>query len=99
MNGVAGMPLALAPARGHTGGMKPPDTVTASEIADWVYYPESLRLAEVGHPSANQLVLDAGVIHHDALAVVETRAGGSIALGRVLIVLGVLAALAACVWR
>lgn len=80
--------------------MRPdPDTVTASEIADFVFCNESWRLSRLGHASANQPELTAGTERHAGLAAAETSAGGSIALGRALIVLGVLAALAAWLWR
>jgi hypothetical protein len=39
-----------------------PNTVTASEIADYVFCPESFRLAALGHQSANQPVRDAGTL-------------------------------------
>jgi hypothetical protein len=39
---------------------KLPETVTASEIANWVYCPESWRLDALGHEPANQLARDAG---------------------------------------
>jgi hypothetical protein len=68
-----------------------PDTVTASEIADWVYCPESFRLNALGHKSANQSVQKAGTAHHARKATAEKVAGVSIALGRVLIAVALLA--------
>ena len=62
-----------------------PDTVTASEIADFVYCGESWRLAQTGHQSANRDVQQAGTVHHTGKATAERIAGGSIALGRLLI--------------
>ena len=67
------------------------DIVTASEIAEWVYCPESWRLARTGHESANQLAREAGDRHHSRKATVERVAGGSVALGRVLILVAILA--------
>ena len=71
-----------------------PDPVTASEIASWVYCPEQWRLAALGHKSTNQAAQDAGIAHHHQKATAERLAGRSIALGRVLIVLALLAAAA-----
>ena len=67
------------------------DTVTASEIADFVFCPESWRLRQVGTPSANRVEQDAGTTHHTAKATAERVAGGSIALGRALIALALMA--------
>lgn len=67
-----------------------PDTVTASEIADFVYCPEAWRLARTGHESANRDVQEAGTAHHAAKATAETLAGGSITVGRLLIVVALL---------
>jgi hypothetical protein len=71
--------------------MKNPDTVTASEIGDFVYCPEAWRLAVLGHKSANHSIQQAGTAHHTAKAITETVAGGSIALGRILIAVALLA--------
>ena len=68
-----------------------PDTVTASEIADFVYCPEAWRLARTGHESANQLACEASTAYHTRKAAAERVAGGSEALGRVLIVGALLA--------
>jgi hypothetical protein len=70
---------------------KPPETVTASEIANWVYCPEAWRLDALGLPSANQKDRTAGTRHHAHKATAERVAGGSIALGRVLILVALLA--------
>ena len=78
---------------------KSTETVTASEIASWVYCPESFRLASIGHESTNQSARDAGTAHHAHKATAEVVAGGSIALGRILIIVAVLALLAALLWR
>ena len=69
----------------------PTNTVTASEIADFVYCAESWRLAQTGHDSANQGVQNAGTAHHAKKATAERVAGGSIAMGRILIVLALIA--------
>ena len=79
--------------------MKNDDTVTASEIAAWIYCPEQWRLAALGHESANRTVQDAGTAHHAHKATAERVAGGSIALGRILIAVALLALRAAVLWR
>ncbi len=76
---------------------KLPETVTASEIADYVFWPEPWRLNALGAQSANQPQKDAGTQHHSNLGCAERVAGGSITLGwwlvaAVLIVLGLLCA-------
>ena len=76
-----------------------PLTVTASEIADFVYCPEAWRLAQTGHRSANRAVQQAGTAHHAAKATAERVAGGSIATGRVLIVLAILSLAAWVLWQ
>lgn len=70
-----------------------PETVTATEIADFVFCPEAWRLAQLGHRAANQPARDAGTAHHAGMTTAEGTAGRAIAIGRVLIVLA-LAALA-----
>jgi hypothetical protein len=70
---------------------KPLDTVAASEIADFVYCPEAWRLARLGHGAMNQRERDAGALHHARKAVAEQIAGASIAFGRILIVLALIA--------
>ena len=67
-----------------------PDPVTASEIASWVYCPEQWRLAALGHESTNQPARDAGTVHHAWKATAERVAGGSIVLGRVMVVIALL---------
>jgi hypothetical protein len=69
---------------------RPPETVTASEIANWVYCPEAWRLDALGMPSGNQPERAAGTRHHAHKATAERIAGGSIAIGRILIVLALL---------
>ena len=51
--------------------VKPPETVTASEIANRVYCPESWCLDALDLPSANQSARDAGTGHHARLATAE----------------------------
>lgn len=65
--------------------------VTASEIASWVYCPESFRLQASGHESANQLAREEGTAHHAQKAQAERVAGGAISFGFGLIVLAGLA--------
>jgi hypothetical protein len=79
--------------------MRTPDTVTASEIGDFVFCNEAWRLAQTGHSSANQAVQRAGISHHVQKATAERVAGGSIAIGRVLIVLALLVLMVAILWR
>jgi hypothetical protein len=72
-------------------------TVTASEIASWVYCPESWRLKALGHESANQVARDEGTVRHGQMDAVERVARASIAIGRILIIVA-LVALAALWW-
>jgi hypothetical protein len=76
----------------HNGGMEdqPPETVTASEIAEFVFCPEAWRLAQIGAPSVNQPVREAGTGHHGEKATAERVAGGTIALGWWLVVAAVI---------
>ena len=74
---------------------RPPEIVTASEIAEWAFCAEAWRLNAIGAPSANQPAREAGTAHHGQKATAERVAGGSIALGwwlvvAALIVLGLL---------
>lgn len=70
---------------------KPLETVTASEIADYAFCPEAWRLAQIGTPSTNQPQRSAGAAHHEEKAAAEVTAGQSIAIGRVLIIVALLA--------
>ena len=70
---------------------QPPETVTASEIADFVFCNEAWRLAALGHRSANRAVQQAGTAHHRKKATAERIAGSSVAMGRILILAGLLA--------
>ena len=68
-----------------------PDTVTASDIAEYAYCPEAWRLKELGHESANQTARERGTRHHALKAFAERVAAALIALGRLLIVAALLA--------
>lgn len=75
------------------------NVVTASEIAEFTFCKEALRLRLADAPNANQPQLTAGTAEHADKAVAERIAGGSIAFGRLLIVIAILAMLAALLWR
>ncbi len=79
--------------RRHNEAMRTdrPETVTASEIASWVYCPEAWRLDALGLPAANQQERTAGTRHHAEKATAERTAGGAIAFGFGLIAMAVLA--------
>jgi PD-(D/E)XK nuclease superfamily len=63
------------------------DFITAAELACFAYCPVQWRLEyELGLPPANRAALDAGTVHHAQKAVAERVAGGSIGLGRALVV-------------
>ncbi len=67
-------------------------TQTPSEIASWVYCPEQWRLEQgLGLPPAKRDEHTAGTQHHAHKATAERVAGGSIALGRLLILVALLA--------
>lgn len=71
-----------------------PDMVTAAELACWAYCPEQWRLEYgLGLESENQTSLEDGTRHHVWKAVAERVAGGSIWLGRLLVLLAALALL------
>jgi hypothetical protein len=68
--------------------------VTASEAASYVFCAEAWRLEHgLGLESGNREDLDAWTRHHARKAVAERVAGGSIGLGRALVVLAVLGVL------
>lgn len=74
---------------------RPSDTVTATEIASFVYCKEAWRLEHALRlPAANQRERTAGTHHHREKVSVERAAGSSQSLGRFLI-LAALIALAA----
>lgn len=70
-----------------------PDIVTAAEIADYVFCPESWRLRVIGHQPGNQSQRSAGNRHHFFKALADRPAGALILLGRPLILIAVLALL------
>jgi hypothetical protein len=75
------------------------DMVTASEIAAFVYCPESWRLQYgLGLKAGNRAALDAGTRHHERKAVAERIAGGWITLGRFLAVLAAVVLLLLLWW-
>jgi hypothetical protein len=69
---------------------RPPGSVTASEIASYVFCPEAWRLAQLAHQPSNQAERDAGTVLHARTADTERTATAAITLGRVLIVIGLL---------
>jgi hypothetical protein len=76
------------------------EPVTATEIACWVYCPEQWRLQYgVGLEPGNRQELLVGEGHHARTAIAERIAGGSITLGRALIVLVALGLLLLWLWR
>lgn len=78
--------------RGQSAGTREPEMVTAREIASFAYCPEQWRLEHgLGLSAANQAELDAGRRHHTAKAIAERLAGGAIAIGRILVILAILA--------
>ena len=91
--------LAPSVACGHNGAMRPntrpPETVTASEIANWVYCAEAWGLGDgLKLPPSNQAARNAGTVHHARKATAERVAGGFIAAGRLLTAVTILALLA-----
>jgi hypothetical protein len=74
------------------------DTVTATEVACWVYCPEQWRLQHgLGLEPENRQERAAGNRHHARKAFVERWTGRFIALGRVLVIVALLAAFLAWV--
>lgn len=84
--------------RSRDGG---PELITAAEIACYAYCPEQWRLQYgLGLLPGNQAALDAGNRHHWWKAVVERIAGGSIGIGRAIVIAAVLVlVLLWLVWR
>lgn len=61
--------------------------ISADEIACFAYCPEQWRLQHgLGLPPANRAALAAGTRHHDRKAIAERVAGGSIGLGKALMI-------------
>lgn len=50
-----------------------PKTVTATEVAAWVYCPESFRLSALGHKAENRPHREDGIRHHRRMAMVESE--------------------------
>lgn len=73
--------------------------ITASELAEWVYSREEWRKRRLGLSAPDQARLDAGNALHERKEAAQRRGGLSVAVGRVLIVVAVLALLAALLWR
>lgn len=72
---------------------RPASAISASEVASWEFCPEAWRLEYgLNLKSGNARERAAGERHHTVKSLVERVAGGSIALGRVLIVLAALVA-------
>ena len=70
------------------------ELISASEIACFAYCPEQWRLQYgLRLPPANQAALKAGVRHHRRKGLAERLAGGLIASGRLVAVIGLLALL------
>ena len=63
------------------------DMISAEEMACFAYCPEQWRLQYgLGLEPSNRPTLAAGTRHHDRKAVAERIAGGSIGLGKALVV-------------
>jgi hypothetical protein len=71
--------------------MDQPGMISATEISCFAYCPEQWRLRYgMGLEPGNRAALDAGGRHHARKAVAERVAGGSLALGRLLVALALL---------
>ena len=66
--------------------MKPPSTVTASEIAAWVYCPEQWRLEALGLDADNEDEREGGWPRHRQIAA-ERKAGGCAVMAAALFVM------------
>lgn len=71
------------------------DLVSASEIAEWAWCPESWRLKSFGHESINRAALEKGEREHERKASFEVVSRSAISLGWSLLVAAVLLALVA----
>ncbi|WP_422924752.1 hypothetical protein [Singulisphaera sp. PoT] len=81
------------------GRRRPKDLISATEVAAYVYCPEQWRLEfGLGLPASNRAAREAGRRHHGRKAGVERLAQLLIALGGLLIALGVLGLLVLS-WR
>ncbi len=80
--------------QGRRAGKRERKLVTAGEIASFAYCPEQWRLEYgLALPAGNRVELEAGTRHHSAKAVAERLAGAAIVIGRILVVLAILAVL------
>jgi hypothetical protein len=85
--------------RNRRGG-RDDDYITASELASFAYCPEQWRLQYgLGLKPGNRAALDAGTQRHARLAVAERVAGGSMEMGRLLIIVAVVLLGLWLVWR
>lgn len=66
------------------------DLVTASEIGQWAWCPESWRLESLGAESANRAALARGGTHHARKSAFEVLSGVAISLGWWLLAVGLL---------
>jgi hypothetical protein len=77
--------------RGDKPGIGQPAMVTAQEIACFDYCPEQWRLQYgLGLEPENRAALDAGNRHHARKALAERVAGGSLGLGKIPVLAGLL---------
>jgi hypothetical protein len=71
----------------HRRPKRPEDLITASEVAAFAFCCEQWRLEHgLGLPAGNEAARQAGRRHHGRKALAEWLAGGSIALGRFLVI-------------
>ena len=81
-------------------GQASPELISAAEIACFAYCPEQWRLQYgLGLPAGNRQAMAAGTRHHARKATTERIAGGSILLGRALVLLAALACVLWLLWR
>jgi hypothetical protein len=76
------------------------DYIIASELASFAYCPESWRLEfGLGLKPGNRAARGAGTRRHARLAMAERVAGGSIGMGRLLIMVALVRLAMWLVWR
>jgi hypothetical protein len=80
--------------RAYRVGMKPKtdDVVSASEIASWEWCPEAWRLEALGEEPQNEAERARGTTFHARTAAAATLSRRVARLGRLLLVLGLVAA-------
>ena len=87
----------------HNGAMslndRPPEMITASELAEWVYSREEWHWRRLGLSAPDQTLLDAGNALHGRKEAAQRRGALAVVVGRALVFLGVIALLAALLWR